>query len=483
MAYFGLFWPILAYFGLYRDFVVLCCLFLISFAIGFKNISTCDVWLDEASSIYYSQIDLGEFFNLFTQGNNSPLYELLLRIWIAVFGLEPIYLRLFSVIIYSCIPIVLYSFLRRTQIKFFGKVAISLIPVLSTSSIYFASEIRAYSLLAFFATITFAYCAIFEFNKTRHFIIAGCLTALCLYTHYLSFFLCPFFVIILMLKNGEKLFSNYAKYIFTSVILFGPWFLLCLNRIAEYSLINQTWIEKPTSHDIAWVNRFLFNGEALGVVLPILAFGLLMYFMSKKKWHSAAVLLIPIVSYLIILLYSNLFVSIFIRRYIAFLSPVFLFALSIEVLKLTKGKYLYSLVVLACLPFFYFEARPHSCVTVSWRMAMPYYKALKTNRSITVVYPDFAVPSFTYYYDRRIISEADDMRKLLRNENVLISPNLDELRDLIESDQYETILYVGYHDEQLRFNESLKLLKKNCSEEETMKFEKIKISNFTNAPF
>lgn len=145
------------------------------------------MWLDEATSALASNMSFVDIFTKFLPGDfHPPLYYVLLKCWVYLFGSSEIVLRIPSVIFGIGTIYMTYLVAK----KLFNKnIALTASLLLSTSSlaIYYSQEARMYSMVTFLVSLA-AY--LFIENKYLYFSLVLALIGL---TDYVALFILPIF--------------------------------------------------------------------------------------------------------------------------------------------------------------------------------------------------------------------------------------------------------------------------------------------------
>lgn len=130
--------------------------FTLIFALMVRLISiNQSLWLDEATTALVSKMPLSDIFTkLLPADFHPPLYYLLMKGWVGVFGSSEISLRIPSVIFGAATIYFIYLIAK----KLFGEKTANIASVLSATSgllIYYSQEARMYALVALLVSILF----------------------------------------------------------------------------------------------------------------------------------------------------------------------------------------------------------------------------------------------------------------------------------------------------------------------------------------
>lgn len=204
------------------------------------------LWRDEAYSYLLAKRGVFEIISLTVRDFSPPLYYLVLHFWINIFGKSEIALRSLSLVFYWAATYVGFLFLNnifKMNLKksFFYLLFVAFNPLL----LYFAFEVRMYSMFAFFATLSFY--ALYKKNGPLYLLA----TILGLYTHYFMVFavVAQYFAF----RYKQK----------TALLAFAPWMVFAILSKATSS--TSFWIEKiPSSKLLTFLGEIYTGYEGGG---------------------------------------------------------------------------------------------------------------------------------------------------------------------------------------------------------------------------
>jgi len=159
------------------------------------------LWLDEATSALVSKMTLADIFTKFLPNDfHPPLYYLILKFWVTIFGNSEIFLRIPSIIFGTATIYVIYLIAKKIFNQKVGIIS-GLLFATSGLAIYYSQEARMYMLTAFLVSL--AFYLILE-NKWIIFSIILVLIGL---TDYVSLLIIPVFFLIYFKKWKKLLLS------------------------------------------------------------------------------------------------------------------------------------------------------------------------------------------------------------------------------------------------------------------------------------
>ncbi len=284
------------------------------------------LWRDEAFSYVLAHKNIGELLIATAKDFNPPFYYLLLKLWMLVFGKSEIALRSLSLIGYWLTVYVGYLFLvnvfkfsRKKSYLYLLLIAIN--PLL----VYYALEVRMYSLFAFLVSLSF-YALIRK--KKRLYLTA---TIIGLYTHYFMIFAVGGQLLFSFISDPKKERRDFIKQLLFCGFAFLPWVIFFL-KFKDFQTANGFWILKqslPQLIDLAGIiytgyeKSFLFFEKNLtnlsAAIFLIIAFSLIKqrFSHSKNKSFIALLLIWAMIIPVGVLVFSYV-KPIFLPRYLIF---------------------------------------------------------------------------------------------------------------------------------------------------------------------
>lgn len=430
--------------------IIVIALILINFVVKGLFLSGNSLGGDEPFSVYHAQMDIASIIKLLSEGNNPPLYEILLHFWIKIFGISEFSVR-FPSLLFSCITVL---FIYKFGVKYLNKrVALyaSIIFIFSNYHILFAHEARVYAFLGMLSVISMHYfanmlfdantrsSAAFKNRKTTNLIILIIVNTLIIYSHYLGFF-----VIIgqlFFLAFYWALILKHLKQVLISIAIIGllylPNLIVVVNRFGEVAT-HGTWVSPPNGIDSIYNMLRLFSNAPIVAVLviAILLFSLVKFIVKRKKEHPTIYTRLVVV-WFVFIFFSMFCVSyllpMFMDRYLMPAAIAFCLLGGIAVDYVTKRpKYRYITPVIICL-LFISTVNPNITNKRNVKETVEKIKDLKDSNTAVFMCPSNFVLNFSYYYDREIFKNYDvndiysNIVKALALQNVYGINNINEI--------------------------------------------------------
>ncbi|MEI6533294.1 MAG: glycosyltransferase family 39 protein [Candidatus Roizmanbacteria bacterium] len=303
-----------------------------------------NVWRDEAYSVVLSKQSWIELFFYTAKDFNPPLYYLILKIWMLIFGSSAISIRMISVLCFILFLYVIFLFLKNIlrvpQHYTYGYLILFLMnPILQ----YYAFEARMYMMFVLLSSLS-----IYTFLKKdiKLYIIFTCAG---LYTHYFMVFVIFIEFIHHLITHKKNVFLKHFVYYLYPIIIFIPWIIFV--AIYKQFTDGKFWIEKPLQIDFLHVPAYIYTGyerpfnyliennlhiySDLALFSSVLIFAVLAYLLFNKhnRFNSLFVILavwglgIPYMIHMV-----SFIQPIFLPRYLIFTTPglILLFIYSIE---------------------------------------------------------------------------------------------------------------------------------------------------------
>ena len=233
------------------------------------NLASYNLWGDELFSLTSARMGWVDMIRaLITDGAQAPVFYVLLKGWIAVGGESVLWLRLLPLVI-SIITLPLFFLLCRELQLRLAEVALALLLIsVNGYLIYYAQEVRPYSLLALL-TVFSLWLFVRVFNSTdggkSHLIALLVVNTLLVYTHYFGWLVIATELLFLGFKKRQRLLP-FAVTVGLTAVLFAPWAYAVFAALRRFNIrprgVGQTlgWIPRPGgSHLLSFVT--LFTGQ------------------------------------------------------------------------------------------------------------------------------------------------------------------------------------------------------------------------------
>lgn len=327
--------------------------FLIYISLCFND----NVWTDEAFTIDLLKLDFQGILHGTASDVHPPLYYLIAKCFVLVFGSSLLSLKMVSIIpMLLCMTwgaaIVWKRFDFHTALLF--QVLLGAIPC----TMEYAVQIRMYSWAIFFVTFMglWAYEAYLE-QSWRYFAGVILTSAAAAYTHYFAFvsaILIYGFLFLALACRKRRGLLKWLVSVLASLLLFVPW--MPYMKIQVRGVSKSYWIEEITGKTIKEFLPFLFDMDipwTTGIWAALLILGILLAIMMiirremVKGIYALLLLAVPVFTAVTGVVASSLIRPIFIVRY---LLPCM--GLTALFLAITLSRYACREIYLAMLLFF-----------------------------------------------------------------------------------------------------------------------------------
>ncbi|MCR5645299.1 MAG: glycosyltransferase family 39 protein [Bacteroidales bacterium] len=337
-----------------KRFAWLECLLLVALATVLRClfIGKTDLGSDEAFSLYMAQLSLPDIVKLLCQGDNPPLWELLLHGWIALFGITEVAIRTLS-LLFNVLTVIPIYYLGERHLHRFAGIAAALCYCCSTFSIYMAHECRVYSLIGLMtACSVWLFVSIIKEPKPYKFILLTLANLMLMYGHYLSIWVIVMeFVIVLTFKSIRKqIWKPYLIHAAVLICLYIPMFPVLFTRFMASGL-HGTWVEKATGssdlYDMFWRMCNVPLVTVSAILIGGAAFVKWVIRIKETRLETTGILTLLWLVPLLVSFVLSFFTGFLLDRYFYFLFPVFYLALAGYCLSLFPKRTTGGLVLMA----------------------------------------------------------------------------------------------------------------------------------------
>lgn len=274
------------------------------------------LWRDEAFSYFMAKPQLVKIIMNTANDFNPPLYYLILHFWIYLVGHSDEGLRILSLIFHVMAVFTSYFLARKLISKTFARF-VALFTLFNPMLVYYAFEIRMYSLYAFLTLGSLYFLYIRDWKWYLLFSVLG------LYTH--SFFPLVIISYLVYFYLSRQHSRKTTYHILKPFIFYLPWVLILVSQFLRSA---NSWIYPVDWQLIKSVlgNLFINYEGTPGNLWPktfILSL-LILFFLSvacKKHKKKALLFTVPIfLSLLPVLIFSVWKRPIYVNRYLIFIT-------------------------------------------------------------------------------------------------------------------------------------------------------------------
>ena len=274
--------------------IVLVLILLLGLGLRIIDLGGESLWLDEGGSVYKSGVDPEVFFRGKQPFVSPPLYYLLLRGWIRIFGDSESSIRLPSALFGTLNILLIYLAGKELFGRKTGLTAAFLLAV-SVFNIYFSREARMYSLLCSLGLLSmFSLLKMIRSFRLHNTILYFVSTLFLLYTHNLAITIIAaqnIFIIYFLSINRNTGLSYFKKWFLLQFILllgYMPWLT---TLVRQFFNIQRTGYWNPPVSLSAPLNTVVFfAGSAPAAILYVILSGTALYTIgkgySKKNFYA-----------------------------------------------------------------------------------------------------------------------------------------------------------------------------------------------------
>lgn len=399
---------------------------------------------DEPFSVYHAQMNITSIINLLSEGNNPPLYEIILHFWIKIFNISEFSVRIPS-LIFSCLTLI---YIYKIGLKYLNnRIAFysSFVFIFSNYHILFAHEARVYAFLGMITAISMYYFIgiiydfkifsevnkknAFNFKETSKYLILGVVNTLIIYSHYFGFFILIVQIIFLLLNLQIiiKLWKNLLISFTITALLYLPNILVFFNRFIESS--GGTWVQPPEGLECVYNMLWKFSNAPLVTVciISLFVFSIVKYITHFKKQLNNIYYSFVIFWFVFIFCFMfivSFWIPMFLDRYLMPAAIGFPLVVGISVDYLIK-KTKYNLIIPFVITLLFISTvKPDITNKSDVKEIVAKIKNLKTSSTIVYLCPDWLDLNFVYYYNKKYFKDYDDkniknkIHQYLKLENI-----------------------------------------------------------------
>lgn len=300
-------------------------LLLIGLISRFFRIGQESLWLDEASSIYFSMnTSFNEVISYLQSGMwNDPhpiFYYFLLHNWIKVFGTSEVAVRSLSAI-FGILIIILTYYAGKKFINNNTGIIASILVLVNYTNIWYSQEARMYTLTSMLILFSTCLCYMFlSMNKFRYFILYIVSALILIYTDYIGLIVISVHFLfglinILIQSDTKSLYKILFAYIII-ILLYIPWIPSLLNTVSaeKWLWMNTLTLDEAfdalifiigiVPNDIKLIIPFmpkLLIDIIILIVFAVLVIGIMRSLLEMTKFSSliAMICIIPSMMFLI----------------------------------------------------------------------------------------------------------------------------------------------------------------------------------------
>ena len=300
------------------------------------------LWYDESYSGAIVNHSFSDIIAITGGDNHPPLYYLMLRVFVLIFGNSVFVLRAFSVVGTAALAAWGIGPVKRALGSRFGLIY-TVITFVLPITLSMAQEARMYTWAAFFVTGSALYGYLAQKDgRRRDWIIFSVCTFCAAYTHYYSLLSVVVICVLLfvMMLIGKKKLVPFLISAGAVAVAFVPWLF---NLTAQASkVVTDYWIPPvtgqvidnvliyPFSNKFSWIETHNVAWAALYLSVALMLFGIIYRIIRKDE--SVKMVILAIGAYVLTIgtgiLASVLIRPVLVERYIVPLLGLFVLALS-----------------------------------------------------------------------------------------------------------------------------------------------------------
>ncbi|MES2681432.1 MAG: glycosyltransferase family 39 protein [Bacteroidota bacterium] len=422
-------------------------LFFFNFISKFLFLTEQGLGIDEPFTVYHAQFEFAEIIHYLGNYNNPPLFELLLHIWIKIFGISTLSVRFLPLLFASFCPVALFFF-ARNNLSLFAAIGSSALLSCSSLLTFYAHDCRVYSLFLLLCILSMD--SFFKLIKGRKseftFVFFG---VLLMYAHYFGIFILLFQGLFLLIFNRGKLLKFF--YCYAAIFIFYLPHAYVLTIRLNDSVVNGTWLFPPDGINDLYNILWSFSNEPVVTVICItLLVSALLKLMAQRNFSNVPPATAMILIWFLLPYFGLFFISyaipVYISRYLIFALPAYYILLVAAVNELLSEKVQRNIALMALIGMFVFTTDLNPDKKHDPAPAINMLARLKDQGTLVIVTPKDFLPTFAYHYNKNYFSgiqpggEYNLADSLLKNDHVFLLNNVAEL-SAIDFAKYKKLMY------------------------------------------
>ncbi len=397
--------------GRVQYWLIFSVIFLACLCFKLWHISSNEIALDEAFTIFHSSGSLDHISAMLQTENNPPFHFYLMHYWIKLFGVDPTLLRLPGTIAISLSASVLFAIGYYLSGWKTGLVAGSLM-TLSNFNVIFAHEVRVYPFFVLFTALAILYFfKAMNSTKWSYLVLWSLFSVLLIYAHFFGFFVWLILFLAIFVYAQHTNFKWWIAYTI-SLLFYIPVIQQLLSRTDESS--GGTWIEETPKFDALYnILRKFSNAPVVAVAcIALTVVGSYFFYKSKttQKKELTVLLMCSFLPILLLFLISQ-YVPLFLDRYLVFVTVPYYLLLAFLASNLS-GKHIRSwLLPSVLLVLFAFSHQPFMDNDRAVdEVAEKVKQHMESPNAKTIFVPDYMDIRIAYHTHRQEFLDTDNFK-------------------------------------------------------------------------
>lgn len=378
------------------------------------------LWLDEAINVNNAAgLSFKELIFNYSLGDfHPPLYHVLLRGWILLFGSSEISVRIPSIILGLVSVYIVYLIGKKLYEEKTALVAATLLAT-APLHIYYSQEARMYMLAATTAAASvYFFISIIKSDKLKYWIGFIITTSIMLYSDYLPYLLIVAFIIYLFLNRShiaKPTLRAFIPALIIIIIILSPWIIIFPSQLAtglSAAAASPAWAQVVGSPDFKnltlvfvkfTIGRISHDNNLIYALsfAPIAIFSIFLFVMSLfRTSHQRSFIYYWLFPPIIIGFAISFFVPIFSYFRFLFVLPAYylVWASGVNIINwvpLTRLLLAIALLINIGAATIYFSKSKFQ--REDWRSAVAYVKESADSKTIVLFESNLTVGPFDYY--------------------------------------------------------------------------------------